>query len=162
MKTHTEDLLKLEVRNTAEEIAEIQERAQLARLSTTAAGKRILDELAYPSTRGILEGRRNARAVAILKQIKKHKIEASFVDAAEYSDGKTFAFVVDDSSGKTEQAAIALVLLDGRGSEIYGDSKTAVRAFQIRVASPSKLLIFLDYRVRMLSRVVRFTGLLIT
>lgn len=65
------------------------------------------------------------------------------MDAAEYSDGKTFAVVVVDSSGKisnsasirtsdpevAEQAAIALALLDGRGSEIYSDSKTAVRAF---------------------------------
>ncbi|XP_065286307.1 uncharacterized protein [Dermacentor albipictus] len=38
IRTHTEDLLKLGVHNTAEEIAEAQERAQLTRLSTTAAG----------------------------------------------------------------------------------------------------------------------------
>lgn len=48
IRTHTEDLLKLGVHNTAEEIAEAQERAQLARLTTTAAGKRILEELGYP------------------------------------------------------------------------------------------------------------------
>lgn len=170
IRTHTEDLLKLGVHNTAEEIAEAQERAQLARLTTTAAGKRILEELGYspevssrvstpiprcirdkfevaPVPRNVHpvhnEGRRKARAVAILKQIKQQGIRASFVDAAEYSDGKTFAVVVVDSSGKisnsasirtsdpevAEQAAIALALLDGRGSEIYSDSKTAVRAF---------------------------------
>ncbi|KAH6948436.1 hypothetical protein HPB50_024503 [Hyalomma asiaticum] len=102
------------------------------------------------------EGRRKARAVAILKQIQKHEIEASFVDAAKYCDGKTFAVVVVDSSGKTsncasirtsdpevaEQAAIALALLDGRGSEIDSDSKTAVIGLFRRVESPSKLLVF--------------------
>ncbi|XP_072142434.1 uncharacterized protein [Dermacentor andersoni] len=171
IRTHTEDLLKLGVHNSAEEIAEAQERAQLTRLSTTAAGKHILEELGYqptgfpmvttpiprcirdkfevaPVPRNVHpvhnEGRRKARAAGILKHIKQRDITASFVDAAEYSDGKTFAIVVVDSSGKisncasirtsdpgvAEQAAIALALLDGRGSEIYSDSKTAVRAFQ--------------------------------
>ncbi|XP_077529144.1 uncharacterized protein LOC144141464 [Haemaphysalis longicornis] len=171
IRTHTEDLLKLGLHNTAEEIAEAQERAQLARLNTTAAGKRILEELGYPSAgssrsstpiprcirekfivapvpRNVHpvnnEGRRKARAAAILKQIKQKNIIASFVDAAEYSNGKTFAVAMVDSSGNisncasirtsdpqvAEQVAIALALLDGRGSEIYSDSKTAVRAFQ--------------------------------
>ncbi|KAH9365219.1 hypothetical protein HPB48_017474 [Haemaphysalis longicornis] len=80
----------------------------------------------------------------MLRQIKQKNIRASFVDAAEYSNGNTFAVVVVDSSGKisnsasirtsdpqgAEQVVIALALLDGRGTKIYSDSKMVVRAFQ--------------------------------
>ncbi|XP_037561080.1 uncharacterized protein LOC119440224 [Dermacentor silvarum] len=45
VRTHTEDLLRLGLHNTMEEIAQAQERAQLTRLSTTPAGRRILEEI---------------------------------------------------------------------------------------------------------------------
>lgn len=171
VRTHTEDLLRLGIHNTMEEIAEAQERAQLTRLSTTPAGRWILEEIGLAPTndlacntqlpREIREklvvaplprnvhpvhnaGRRKARASAILRQIQNDKVEASFVDAAAYRDGKAFAVSVVDTLGKVincasvrttdpevaEQVAIALAMQDGRRDRVYSDSKAAVRAFQ--------------------------------
>lgn len=171
VRTHTEDLLRLGIHNTMEEIAEAQERAQLTRLSTTPAGRRILEEIGLTPTKNLASnaqipreigeklvvaplprnvhpvhnaGRRKARASTILKQICKDKIEASFVDAAAYRDGKAFAVSVVDTLGKVincasvrttepevaEQVAIALAMQDGRRDRVYSDSKVAVRAFQ--------------------------------
>ncbi|KAH6943271.1 hypothetical protein HPB50_018384 [Hyalomma asiaticum] len=85
------------------------------------------------------EGRRRARAKALLKQLGKGGTSASFVDAAAYRGGKKFTAVVVDQSGSTmncatlrttnpqvaEQVAIALALLNSRCDEVYSDSKAA-------------------------------------
>lgn len=47
VRTHTENLLALGVHNSTAETAEAQQRSQLARLSTTMAGRRILGELGF-------------------------------------------------------------------------------------------------------------------
>ncbi|XP_075558905.1 uncharacterized protein LOC142590545 [Dermacentor variabilis] len=130
VRTHTEDLLRLGIHNTMEKIAEAQERAQLTRLSTTPAGRRILEEIGLAPTKNLAEdtqipreigekvvvaplprnvhpfhnaGRR--KASNILKQINKDKIAASFVDAAAYRDGKAFAVSVVDTLGKVINCA---------------------------------------------------------
>ncbi|XP_037518363.1 uncharacterized protein LOC119395147 [Rhipicephalus sanguineus] len=131
IRTHTEYLLRLGIHNTMEEIAEAQERAQLTRLSTTPAGRRILEIRLAPTKnlasntqipREIREklvvaplprnvhpvhnaGRRKATASKILKQIANDKTEASFVDAAAYRDGKAFAVSVVDTLGKVINCA---------------------------------------------------------
>ncbi|KAH6936380.1 hypothetical protein HPB50_016440 [Hyalomma asiaticum] len=171
VRTHTNNLLALGVHNSAAEIAEAKQRSQLARLSTTTTGRHILDEIGLnpmqvetnsahipkhvqenvtvaPIPRNTHpvhnEGRRRARATALLKQLGKGGTSASFVDAAAYRGGKKFTAVVVDQSGSTtncatvrttnpqvaEQVAIALALLNSRCDEVYSDSKTAVRAFQ--------------------------------
>ncbi|XP_037563083.1 uncharacterized protein LOC119442322 [Dermacentor silvarum] len=53
VRTHTEDLLRLGIHNSMEEIAEAQERAQLSRLSTTPAGRRILEEIGLAPTKNL-------------------------------------------------------------------------------------------------------------
>ncbi|KAH7932008.1 hypothetical protein HPB52_025027 [Rhipicephalus sanguineus] len=74
-------------------------------------------------------GRHKARTSKIVKQITDDKIEASFVDAAGYRDGKAFAVSVVDPLGiviscalirttgpeVTEQLVIALVMQDAVG-----------------------------------------------
>ncbi|KAH6943750.1 hypothetical protein HPB50_026365 [Hyalomma asiaticum] len=96
-------------------------------------------------------GRRKARASATLKQIHNDNVEASFVDAATYRDGKAFAVFVVDTIGKlinsasvrttdlevAEQVAVALAMQDGRRDRVYSDSKAAVRAFR-KAGSPAR------------------------
>lgn len=130
--TNTNRLLQLGVHNTLEEIAEAQERAQLARLSTTAAGRRILQELGYPPSaeaprkcqlprdiRDLIsvspiprnvhpeynKDRRKARASTILKQIQAEGRRACFVDAAAYWKGCSFSAVVVDSKQRLTNCA---------------------------------------------------------
>ncbi|KAM7314560.1 hypothetical protein ISCGN_004344 [Ixodes scapularis] len=88
-------------------------------------------------------GRRRARAVALLRQVRDEPRSACFVDAAQYGRSARFAAVAIDHQGsilnsasfkdstpsRAEQAAIALALLDNSRSHIYTDSRSAVRAF---------------------------------
>ncbi|KAH6932280.1 hypothetical protein HPB50_004153 [Hyalomma asiaticum] len=126
LRTHTEDLLALGVHISGAEIAEVQQHSQLARLSTTTTGRRILEEMGLnpmqietnslripkhvqenvtvaPIPRNTHpvhdEGRRRVRATALLKKLEKGG--TSFVDAAAYRDGKKFTTVVVDQSGST-------------------------------------------------------------
>ncbi|KAH7955625.1 hypothetical protein HPB52_001956 [Rhipicephalus sanguineus] len=83
----------------------------------------------------IFADRRKARSSKILKQITSEKIEASFVDAAAYRDGKAFAVSVEDTLGKffncasirttdpevAEQVVTALAMQDGR-RDVHSDS----------------------------------------
>uniref|UniRef100_L7M155 Tick transposon n=1 Tax=Rhipicephalus pulchellus TaxID=72859 RepID=L7M155_RHIPC len=89
------------------------------------------------------EGRRRARAIAILKKIKDDPQSVCFVDAAQYGRSSHYAVVAIDNRGhiissasvtgttssKAEQVAIALALLDDKRTQIYSDSRSAVRAF---------------------------------
>ncbi|XP_037512407.1 uncharacterized protein LOC119389277 [Rhipicephalus sanguineus] len=132
IRTRTERLLQLGVHNTLEEIAEAQERAQIARLSTSQAGRHILRELGHspaevkekmrqlpreirdlitvaPIPRNVHpehnRGRRRARAAAILKQIRSEERSVSFVDAAAYRGSRAFSAVVVDSKQQITNCA---------------------------------------------------------
>lgn len=132
--TCTERLLQLGIHNTLEEIAEAQERAQLSRLTTTKAGRSILQELGYhpdrvaeefsdvpPSIRENItvapiprnmhpdhnRGRRRARAANLLRQIHNDQRQVSFVDAASCKGRQAFTIVtVDGRQGITNAASV--------------------------------------------------------
>lgn len=136
IRTRTENLLKLGVHNSAAEIAEAQERSQLARLSGTTTGRRILAELGLnptsdsgddyaripkaaleeitvaPIPRNIHpvhnEGRRTSRAKSLLKQLGKNGAPARFVDAAAHKDGKKYAVAVVDPLGSVTNCATVI------------------------------------------------------
>lgn len=129
--TSTNRLLQLGVHNTLEEIAEAQRNAQLERLSTTKAGRKILDNLGvgyqgrertqlpipdeirnnirvdsiprnmHPEYN---KGRRAARARALIDQ---HAADghARYVDAAEYAKLHGFTTVVVDATGTVRTTA---------------------------------------------------------
>lgn len=135
--TPTYKLLELGVHNTLEEIAEAQERVQLTRLTTTKAGRHILRELGFFSSRArdppeltlipreirdlitiapiprnvhpeYNRGRRLARATAILKRIDMEADNVSFVDAAAYRNNQAFAAVAVSSAQQTLNSATIL------------------------------------------------------
>ncbi|KAH9371926.1 hypothetical protein HPB48_021055 [Haemaphysalis longicornis] len=110
VNSSTERLLQLGVRNTLDEVIEAQETAQISRLSSTPVGREILAVLGLGPT--VVEerkcamsdhlrdnimvapfpknvhpqhnaGRRRARAVALLRQIKASPHTVSFVDTAQ-------------------------------------------------------------------------------
>lgn len=182
LRTSTQQLLKLGVHNTTREIAEAQERSQIARLSTTCTGRSILnriminpviDQETYtkvpqdfaesiivaPLPRNMHPtfnvARRVARAKALLKKLDKGGRGACFVDSATYKDRTKFAAVVVDHQGRctncatvytskpeiAEQVAIALALTDDRYTEIYSDSKPAIRAFSRGKIAPQAVRI---------------------
>lgn len=132
IRTRTERLLQLGVHNTLEEIAEAQERAQLARLSSSQTGRHILRELGHspaevdekmrqvpreirdlitvaPIPRNVHpehnRGRRRARAATLLKQIHSEEHGVSFVDAAAYRGSRAFSAVVVDSKQQITNCA---------------------------------------------------------
>ncbi|KAL1479830.1 hypothetical protein MTO96_051543 [Rhipicephalus appendiculatus] len=100
--------------NTMEEIAKTQERAQFARLSTTRSGRNIMRQFGNPQTEieyrfcsipseqreyitvapiprnvqpGHNEGRRRARAKALLERAHDYAWDCCFVGAARYPEG---------------------------------------------------------------------------
>ncbi|KAH6941429.1 hypothetical protein HPB50_017935 [Hyalomma asiaticum] len=90
------------------------------------------------------EGRRFARAKAILQKINQQKLEALFFDAARYHGGDKFAISVVDAGGNmvnaasvyaktahvAEEAVIVLALHSTKApAVVYSDSRTAVRSF---------------------------------
>ncbi|XP_037508999.1 uncharacterized protein LOC119385361 [Rhipicephalus sanguineus] len=114
------------------DIAEAHERAQVARLSTSQTGRRILRELGHsPASvsekmgqvpREIRElitvapismnvhpeynrGRRRARAAAIIKQIHSEERSVSFVDTAAYRGSRAFSAIVVDSKQQITNCA---------------------------------------------------------
>lgn len=170
ISTNTEKLERLGVHNKLAEIIEAQREAQRQRLLTTRAGRAILlttghipvDFEAYevkldgktretyetrPIPRNIHpqfnEGRRAARAKALLKIAREGRRTSTFVDAARYGRSNKYVAVVTDPDGKllnatsvvtnkpaiAEQVAIALAMADPSRPNIYSDSRTAVRAF---------------------------------
>ncbi|XP_077548763.1 uncharacterized protein LOC144162149 [Haemaphysalis longicornis] len=129
--TSTPRFLKLGVHNTLEEIAEAQRTAQLERLSTTKAGRKILEDLGLgrqdgenaklsipdeirskirvdPLPRNMNpeynKGRRNARAKALIDLHAKDG-HARYVDAAEYQREAFAAAVIEASTGAVRTAA---------------------------------------------------------
>ncbi|KAG0409817.1 hypothetical protein HPB47_013075 [Ixodes persulcatus] len=111
------------VHNTLEEIIEAQETAQVARLSSSPAGRKILAVLGLNPTlvaerrhqlsdaqRASIQtspfpfhvhpqhnvGRRRARAVALLRHVRDEPRSACFVDAAQYGRSARFAAVAID------------------------------------------------------------------
>lgn len=127
VSTRTENLFKLGVHNTLEEIIEAQERSQLLRLSGTKSGRKILDEMGLNSVdqcpdvvqiprdiRSQLHiapvprnmhpahnvGRRRARGRALLAHVRSEHTEASFVDAAAYVLHEAFAVSIVDSNSR--------------------------------------------------------------
>lgn len=123
VRTHTEDLLKLGIHNTFEEIVEAQEFAQFVRLSGTPAGRAILGMLGRnPTVVGpdavklpndvrskiqiarmprnmhptYNEARRRARGKSLLASARLDKDRACFVDAASYIQEEAFSSVVVD------------------------------------------------------------------
>ncbi|KAH6933655.1 hypothetical protein HPB50_017420 [Hyalomma asiaticum] len=126
--TSTERLLELGLHNTVDELIEAHFAAQVARLSSTKAGLKILDEAGIgaprvevsdgvqltrderediqvdPIPRNIHPvhhaGRREARARAILRSLGSDAKAALFVDAAEYSTRRAFGVSVVDGKGQ--------------------------------------------------------------
>lgn len=132
VSTRTENLFKLGVHNTLEEIIEAQERSQLLRLSGTKAGREILEEMGLNSVdqcpdavriprdiRSQLHiapvprnmhpahnvGRRRARGRALLAHVRSEHTEASFVDAAAYVQQEAFAVSIVDSNSRLISSA---------------------------------------------------------
>ncbi|KAG0412377.1 hypothetical protein HPB47_010481 [Ixodes persulcatus] len=151
MQASTERLMQLGVHNTLEEIIEAQETAQVARLSSSPAGRKILAVLGLNPTlvaerrhqlsdaqRASIQtspfprnvhpqdnvGRRRARAVALLRHYGR---SARFAAVAIDHKGSIFnsASFKDSTPSRAEQAAIALALLDDSRSHIYTDSRSA-------------------------------------
>lgn len=129
--TSTERLLQLGMHNTLEEIIEAQSTAQLARLSSTRAGRNILDTLGLnpsfsqtpchqlpphissklrvaPMPRNMHPQynaeRRAARAKSILTRLRDDPHSACFVDAAQYDNSKNFVAVTVDQSGSVRSS----------------------------------------------------------
>ncbi|KAH6935807.1 hypothetical protein HPB50_010294 [Hyalomma asiaticum] len=175
--TSTERLLQLGLHNTATELFEAQRNAQISRLSLSRAGTVILLEagiqpLFMPPEKSQLftnakkaitvdpiprnihpthnEGRRKARAKAILDKIKHNETKVLFVDAARYWNRGAYAVSVVDAHGslvnaatvvtnfthEAEEMAIAVALRSCTGaSVIYSDSRTAIRTFSAALVS---------------------------
>ncbi|KAH6945219.1 hypothetical protein HPB50_007569 [Hyalomma asiaticum] len=96
------------------------------------------------------EGRRKARAKAILAKIKHNETKFLFVDAARYWNRGSYAVSVVDTHGslvnaatvltnfthEAEEMAIAVALRSCTGaSVIYSDSRTAIRTFSAALVS---------------------------
>uniref|UniRef100_L7LY09 Putative tick transposon n=1 Tax=Rhipicephalus pulchellus TaxID=72859 RepID=L7LY09_RHIPC len=169
--TSSDRLDQLGMHNNIDEIIEAQVTAQVVRLSSSKAGRRILDEVGMaprimeerratlsretratymvgPFPRNVHpqynEGRRKARARAILKRVRDDMDSVVFVDAAQYGNEKIFALSVIDGRGLlrssasaraatpgiAEQIAVALALSDPERPYIYTDSREAIRAFE--------------------------------
>lgn len=124
--TSTEKLLQLGMHNSLSEVIEAQQMAQVVRLSSSRAGRRILESIGCgptatnqrnvtlpPSIRGTFSvaplprnvhpqynvGRRIARARSLLKSVANRPHLATFVDAAQYGRSDRFAVVSVDHSG---------------------------------------------------------------
>ncbi|KAG0445676.1 hypothetical protein HPB47_019383 [Ixodes persulcatus] len=132
MQASTERLVQLRVHNTLEEIIEAQESAQVTRLSSSPAGRKILAVLglnptlvaerrhqlsddqrasiqASPFPRNVHPQhnvvRRRARAVALLRHVRDEPRSACFVDAALYGRSARFAAVFIDHKGSILNSA---------------------------------------------------------
>lgn len=157
--------------NDIDEVIEAQVTAQVVRLSSTRAGKRILDEAGMAPrmlaereitlSREVREtfvvspfprnmhpqynvGRRKARAQAILQNAAVNRESTVFVDAAQYGKSSTFALAVIDGNGElrssasvrlatsavAEQVAIALAMTDRSRTNVFTDSRAAIKAFE--------------------------------
>lgn len=175
--TSTERLLQLGLHNTATELFEAQRHAQISRLSLSRAGNEILleagiqplfmppekSQLCKNATQAITvdpiprnihpthnEGRRKARAKAILAKIMRNETQVLFVDAARYWNRGAYAVSVVDAHGslvnaatvvtnfthEAEEMAIAVALQSCTGASIiYSDSRTAIRTFSAALVS---------------------------
>ncbi|KAG0434423.1 hypothetical protein HPB47_019118 [Ixodes persulcatus] len=132
MQASTERLMQLGVHNTLEEIIEAQETAQVARLSSSPAGRKILAVLGLnptlvaerqhqlfdaqrtriqtsPFLRNVHPqhnvGRPRARAAALLRHVRDEPPSACFVDAAQYGRSARFAAVAIDHKGSILDSA---------------------------------------------------------
>ncbi|KAH9378624.1 hypothetical protein HPB48_016032 [Haemaphysalis longicornis] len=109
-------------------------------------------------------GRHRAWAVAMLRQIKDSPYTVSFVDAAQYRRTSSFVAAVVNHEGQitcaatirgptpamAEQGAIALALLDEEKTQIFTDSRAAVRPY-FSVSIAEKAYRFLQGRLHILS-----------
>lgn len=173
----TEKLELLGVHNTLDEVIEAQSTAQTQRLLTTRAGRQILRTLGYraedlqkhsvqlpphiretihvePIPRNVHpqhnEGRRAARARALLQHAAKNPTKTAFVDVAQHATPGLFTTVSVDFAGNVlsaatikaptaviaEQVAIAQAMQDLSRPNVYTDSRSAARAFLLgRIAT---------------------------
>ena len=132
MRTSTDNLMNLGVHNTLEEVIEAQQMAQVARLSVTSAGRKILIDTGHnpltlevqnthltdsmrscikvsPLPRNIHPqynvGRRVARASSLLARAHANSSLTCFVDAAQYGASAHFAVVSIDTKGRILSSA---------------------------------------------------------
>uniref|UniRef100_L7LWP2 Tick transposon n=1 Tax=Rhipicephalus pulchellus TaxID=72859 RepID=L7LWP2_RHIPC len=91
------------------------------------------------------QGRRKARAAALLKTAAAMPDSVAFVDAAKYPDYKHYVAAVTSLQGelltaltirnsdpdRAEQVAIALAMANTTRTTIYTDSRTAAQAFRV-------------------------------
>ncbi|XP_072143051.1 uncharacterized protein [Dermacentor andersoni] len=151
----TELLLQLGLHNTATEFFEAQRNSQISRLSLTRAGIEILleariqplfmppekSQLCRNAKRSITvdpiprnihptqnEGRRKARAKAILGNIKLNKTQVIFVDAARYWNRGANAVSVDDAHGSLVNAATVVTNFTHEAEEMA--ITVALRSFK--------------------------------
>lgn len=127
LNTSTEKLMQLGMHNSLSEVIEAQKTAQVVRLSSSRAGRRILESIGCglkesnertvalsPSIRSTFTvhplprnvhpqynvGRRLARARSLLTSVAQSPELATFVDAAQYERSDCFAVASVDHSGK--------------------------------------------------------------
>lgn len=175
--TSTSRLDQLGMHNGIDEVIEAQTTAQVIRLSSSKAGRRLLSEagmsphpcleravtlprvvratyMVTPFPRNVHpqhnEGRRLARARAILNRTAANRNSTAFVDAAQYGNSSSFALAVVDGDGAlrsaasvrlstsaiAEQVAIALAMTDPSLTNVFTDSRAAIRAYETGNIAP--------------------------
>lgn len=164
MSTGTDRLMSLGMHNTLSEVTEAQKLAQVARLSSTKAGQRLLQSLGCrhmgsteqkvfltqtvkatyevePFPRNVHPqynvGRRKARARSLLDFVAKSPGKVAFVDAAQYGRSDSFAAVVVDHRGRVLNSASV-----GKVSASVAEQV----AIALAMKDPSRPEIFTDSR----------------
>ncbi|KAH7943540.1 hypothetical protein HPB52_009196 [Rhipicephalus sanguineus] len=123
------------------------EKSQLCKNATQAITVDPIPRNIHPTHN---EGRRKARAKAILAKIMRNETQVLFVDAARYWNRGAYAVSVVDAHGslvnaatvvtnfthEAEEMAIAVALQRCTGASIiYSDSRTAIRTFSAALVS---------------------------
>ncbi|KAH7940101.1 hypothetical protein HPB52_021850 [Rhipicephalus sanguineus] len=123
------------------------EKSQLCKNATQAITVDPISRNIHPTHN---EGRKKARAKAILAKIMRNETQVLFVDAARYWNRGAYAVSVVDTHGslvnaatvvtnfthEAEEMAIAVALQSCTGASIiYSDSRTAIRTFSAALVS---------------------------
>ncbi|KAH7970083.1 hypothetical protein HPB52_024053 [Rhipicephalus sanguineus] len=132
------------------------EKSQLCKNATQAITVDPIPRNIHPTHN---EGRRKARAKAILAKIMRNETQVLFVDAARYWNRGADAVSVVDTHGslvnaatvvtnfthEAEEMAIAVALQSCTGASIiYSDSRTAIRTFSAALVSSKAAYDFSD------------------
>ena len=162
--TSTSRLDQLGMHNDIDEVIEAQTTAQVVRLSSSKAGRRLLNEagmsshpyleravtlprdvrdtyVVTPFPRNVHpqhnKGRRLARARAILDRTAANPGSTVFVDAAQYGNSSTFALAVVDGDGALRSAASVRLATSAIAEQV---------AIALAMTDPSHTSVFTDSR----------------